>query len=422
MNILLRNVHITDSQSSYHNKVQDVLIQNGIISRITDSIAFTEDLTIVEGNHLNVSQGWVDIFSHFNDPGMEQKETLESGAAAAAAGGYTTVFAVPNTKPAVQNKSQVEYIIQKSKSLPVHILPVGAATQNIEGKEIAEMYDMYRSGAVAFTDGLYPVQSAGLFLKVLQYVKAFDGVLIQQPFDNSIGTHGLVNEGIFSTQMGLPGIPAVGEEIFIQRDIELLRYAESNLHITGVSTARGIELITQAKAEGLQITCSVTPYHLSFCDEDLQDYDTNLKVNPPLRTKADRDALRQAVLDGKVDAIASHHFPQHWDDKVLEFEYAQNGMIGLQTAFAAVRTAIPALDATQIAALFSGNARKIFALPAHTLEEGAIAELTIFDDNGSTVLTKANNKSRSDNTPYFGRELSGKVVGTIAKGKYFPNN
>jgi dihydroorotase len=368
-----------------------------------------------------VSPGWVDIFSHFCDPGYEFKETLETGAAAAAAGGYTQVFILPNTLPVIQSKSHVEYIVQKSKTLPVSIHPLGAVTKNIEGKDLAEMYDMHASGAVAFSDGLHPVQVSGLLLKALQYIKAFDGVLIQVPIDKSIGTHGLMNEGIISTRLGLPGLPSIAEEIIIKRDIDLLKYTDSKLHISGISTAKSLDLIRQAKRDGINITCSVTPFHLFFCDEDLQGYDTNLKVNPPLRSEEDRQALREGLLNGTIDCIASHHFPQNWDSKTCEFEYAKPGLTGLETAFAVINEVLPAIRNEQLVKIFSTTARTIFQLPSTNIEEGATAELTLFSRNGKTILTRENTRSKSANSPFMQRELKGRVIGTINKGNIFLN-
>ena len=420
MEILLRNATIIDKHSKHDNSQCDVLIHNGKIASIEKKIGQNYDQEYDLSGKM-IAPGFVDVFAHFNDPGIEQKETIESGVDAAIAGGFTQVFVLPNTQPIVDNKSLVEYIVQKSAHLPIQVRPLGSATKKNEGKEISEMYDMYQSGAIAFTDGLHPVQSAGLFLKILQYVKSFNGVLIEQPFENTIGSHGLMNEGIVSTQLGLPGIPALSEEIFIQREIELLRYAESKLHITGVSTKKGAELIVKAKEEGLNITFSVTPHHLMFCDEDVMTYDTNFKFNPPLRTKADRDALRQLVLEGKVDAIASHHFPQHWDDKIIEFEYAKNGTISLQTAYAAVQTAIPELTPAQIVSLFSANMRKVFGLQNASIEVGNNAEFTIFDPHGKTTLTKENNKSKSANSSFLDKELKGSIIGIFSKGKLITN-
>lgn len=421
MKILIRQALIADPSSSFNGTTQDILIENGVVANIDKAITSGIDnsVTIVEKEGLVVSPGWIDVFSHFCDPGLEYRETLESGAAAAAAGGYTHVFALPNTQPVVSNKTQVQYIVQGSSTLPVTIRPLGTITKNAEGKELAEMYDMYNSGAVAFSDGIYPVQSPGLLLKALLYVKAFDGVLIQVPVDDSISKYGLMHEGIVSTQMGLPGIPAIGEELVIQRDIELVKYTGSKLHFTGVSTAKGIELIKKAKAEGLQVTCSVTPYHLTFCDEDLVEYDTNLKVTPPLRLRTDMLALRQAVLEGVVDCIASHHLPQNWDHKTCEFEYAKSGMISLQTAYAAVQTAIPELSAERIAALFSVNPSAIFAVAPGAIAVGATAAITLFEPKAAFTFTKAVNKSKSANSPFFDKQLKGKVTGIVNKGNLY---
>lgn len=422
MKILIRQALITDPGSSFNGSTQDIFIDNGIIVSIGANLAPEGgDIKVVEAKGLVASPGWTDLFSHFCDPGLEFRETLESGAEAAAAGGYTRVFTLPNTQPVVSNKTQVQYIVQRSASLPVEIRPLGTITKNLEGKDLAEMYDMYNAGAVAFSDGIYPVQSPGLFLKALQYVKAFDGVLVQIPVDDSIGKYGLMHEGIVSTQMGLPGIPAIGEELMIQRDIELVKYTGSRLHLTGVSTAKGVELIKKAKAEGLQVTCSVTPYHLNFCDEDLRDYDTNLKLTPPVRLHSDMLALRAAVLEGVVDCIASHHIPQNWDHKTCEFEYAKPGMISLQTAYSAVQTALPELSPEAIVRLLAIRPAEIFGLPAASVTEGAAASITLFQPEGSSTLTKQNNKSRSSNSAFLDQPLQGNVVGIVNKGQLFLN-
>jgi len=415
MNIVLKKITISDSKSPYNGLVKDVFISNGIVAKIDDNIIVEAD-KIVSGENQILSPGWVDIFSNFCDPGYEFKETLNSGAATALAGGYTSVFTLPNTNPVVATKSQVEYIVNANQHLPINIYPLGAITKNIEGKELAEMYDMQNSGAIAFTDGLKPVQNAELVLKALQYIKATNNTIIQMPIDATIGKHGLMNEGIHSTQMGLQGIPSIGEYLMIQRDIELLRYTNSKLHITGISTAKSIEMIQQAKAEGLNITCSVTPYHLFFCEEDILNYDTNLKVNPPIRSREDMMALRNAVTDGTIDCIASHHAPQDWDNKVCEFQNASFGMIGLQTTFTALQTVLPELINERLTQLFSTNARIIFNLPNVIIEEGAIAELTLFSRTGNSTLTESNNLSKSFNTPFANKQLNGNIIGTINKG------
>ena len=419
MKLLIKQVFISDKLSPYNGLVKDVLIINGKIERINDTIEL-QDETIIQGNSLIASPGWIDIFAHFNDPGFEHKETLESGANAAAAGGFIHVFVLPNTKPVTDNKAAVEYIVQKSKSLPVNIYPLGAVSKKTEGKEPAEMYDMHNSGAIAFSDGLQPVQSPGLLLKALQYVKAIDAVVIQMPVDASIAGSGLINEGIISTQLGLPGIPAIAEELMVSRDIELVKYTGSKLHFTGVTTAKSLELIKAAKDEGINITCSVTPYHLWFCDEDLATYDTNLKTNPPLRNRSDRTALKEAVIDGTIDCIASHHLPQDWDSKVCEFEYAQPGMIGLETTFGVINNLFPDMPLEQLTGLLSANARSIFFPSGNSIAEGQMADITLFDKTIDKTYTSFTSKSR--NTPFLNKQLNGKVVGVINRDKLYLND
>ena len=413
MALLLQQVTIADPRSAYNGQTTQVLIINGSIAAIGDDIQPSADTRVVDAQGQVLLPGFTDVFSHFCDPGLEYKETLETGAAAAAAGGYCRVLVVPNTQPAVHNKPQVEYIVQKSKNLPVSILPYGAISKNCEGKDLAEMYDMRQSGAVAFSDGINPIQNSQVLTKALLYVKAFDGVVTQVPDEIALSKSGQMHEGVVSTQMGLPGKPALAETLLLNRDIELLRYTGSKLHVTGVSTAASLDLIRRAKAEGLQLTCSVTPYHLSFCDEDLQEYDSNLKVNPPLRTRQDVDAVREAIMDGTVDCIASHHLPHEYDSKVCEFEYAKYGMSGLETCYAAVQTALPALNAAQIAELFALAPARIFGLPLPVIEPGAAAMLTVVAPQQSWTPEKAALHSLGKNNAFIGRTLQGHIKGII---------
>jgi dihydroorotase len=415
MKILIQKVTIIDRNSPHNGTIRDILIENGRIKTIGQDLTADSngEAIIINQPGLFVSPGWVDIFSHFGDPGYEYKETLETGAAAAAAGGFTDVFVLPNTKPVIDSKSQVEYIRRGSASLPVNIWPIGAMTRGLEGKDLAEMYDMRASGAVAFSDGTSPVQSAGLLLKGLQYVKAFGGTIIQIPDDKTIGAGGLMHEGIISTRLGLPGKPMMAEELMVARDIKLARYTESKIHFTGVTSPRSLEYIRRAKESGLSVSCSVTPYHLFFKDADLVNYDTNLKVYPPLRDEPSVEILRKAVTEGLVDCISSHHLPHEFDSKVLEFEYAKNGMTGLETAYAVVQTVLPDLTAERIADLFSFHPRKLFGLEQPGISEGQTAVLTFFDPKGQTIPQEKTTKSRSKNSPFFGRALQGRVAGIL---------
>ena len=413
MTILIRQAHIIDPASPFHSTQQDVLIDNGSIKQIGQLQNSSAD-KIIEHENLHLSPGWVDLFVNFCDPGYEYKETLETGMDAAAAGGFTEVMVLPNTNPVVSGKSQVEYLVQRSKYAAVSIHPLGSVTKQTEGKELAEMYDMKAAGAVAFTDGVHPVQSAGLLLKALQYVKAFNGTVIQIPDDKTIGTHGLINEGIVSTRLGLPGKPILAEEIQVARDIKLTRYAESKLHFTGVTSPKSLEYINRSKESGIAVTCSVTPAHLYFSDEDLQTYDTNLKLYPPLRATTERDALKAAVLNGSVDCIASHHQPHEYDSKVCEFEYAKAGMIGLETSYGVMGAVFgEMLSAEKWVELISINPRRVLGLEMPVIKEGAPANVTMFVPQATYVFTEDAIRSKSKNSAFVGRELKGKVIGII---------
>lgn len=410
MKILLKNPIILSPGSPLHQQQQNIFIENGTIAPIDMDAPQDADQTI-EADGLCVSPGWVDGFAHFCDPGEEYKETLESGARAAAAGGYTEVMLIPNTTPPVSSKTQVEYLVQKGNHLPVVIHPIGAITKHIAGDELSEMYDMHQVGAIAFSDGLAPVQSSGLLQKALEYVKAIERTIIQLPDDNGIGATGLMNEGTVSTRIGMAGKPALSEELMIARDIEILRYTGSKLHITGVSTRKSVALIAAAKKEGLQISCSVTPYHLYFSDEDLQQYDTCLKVNPPLRTPADRQALIEAVQDGTIDFIASHHQPQDYDHKVCEFEKAAYGMETLESVFGAA--GVCGISAETFVKMQSQNIRKIFGLHVPAIAAGQRANLTLFQPDVSSIFEMKDIRSKCRNNAFVGKELKGAVLGII---------
>ena len=420
MKVLIKNATIIDPFSPFHRSSHDIFIDNGTITSISPNDTQRADTVIAEPG-LFVSPGWTDIFANFCDPGFEFRESLETGARAAAAGGFSSVMVIPNTKPVIDNKPQVEYIVRKSASLPVSIIPIGAVTKNTEGKELAEMYDMQHSGAVTFSDGLNSIQSSGILLKALQYVKKFNGVIIQLPDDKTIAPHGLMNEGIISTRLGLAGKPIMAEELVVARDIKLARYTDSQLHLTGISSPKSLEYIRRAKDGGIKVTCSVTPHHLFFCDEDLMGYDTNLKVNPPLRTRKDMMALRAGITDGTIDCIATHHAPFEFDSKTVEFEYAKYGMIGLESCYAALKTAMPEVTEEKWVELLAINPAKIFGLSSRTINTNKPASLTMFQPTGKYEFTAKHIRSKSSNSPFIGKELTGKVVGIISNQHLFLN-
>jgi dihydroorotase len=420
MQLLIRQAKVILPGSGFHNKTVDILIKNGKIVTIGKVDADADK--VIEAEGLHVSTGWVDILADYREPGYEQKETLESGLNAAATGGYTEVLLAPNTSPSISTKSIVEFVIRKASGNVVTLHPLGAASQDIEGKVLAEMLDMRAHGAVAFTDGWKPLQNANLVLKALEYVKAFNGVLIQIPAEANLSAGGLMHEGSTSTRLGMAGIPTMAETLIIHRDLELLRYTGSRLHITGVSSAEGVEMIRKAKAEGLDVTCSVTPYHLALTDEALTGYSSLYKVTPPLRTESDRQALIEGLADGTIDCIASHHRPQEWDAKEKEFEYAGEGMNVQEIAYNIALTAVSKKVKTdRLVDALSVKPREIFSLPAAEIAEGAIANLTLFTTTGSINYTAKDIQSISKNNPFTGKDLLGKVIGIINNNKLHLN-
>lgn len=408
MSLIIKNATVICSASSYHKKQADIYIEKGIIVAIGKKLKVTAKQTIA-GKDLFVSPTWVDVMADYCDPGFEHKETISSGLAAAANGGFGDVIITPNTQPAIATKSVVEYISQQAKGNKVKLHISGAVTKNIEGAELAEILDMHHSGAIAFGDGWHPIQNAQLMLKALEYVKIFNGLIIQIPENASLAKGGLMNEGINSVSLGMPGIPTIAETIQVYRDLELLKYTDSRLHFTGVSTAASLKLIKEAKKQKLNVTCSVTPYHLLFSDDALKEYDSNYKLNPPLRSESDRKAVIKALEDGTIDCIATHHRPHERDAKAKEFEYAEGGMNTQETTYAMLVAAAPHINAERWVELLCDNPKKIFNLPENKIEKGAIAQLTVFSPTEKWNFDKKTKKSKGINSPLLGKEITGKA-------------
>ncbi|HTO15036.1 MAG TPA: dihydroorotase [Edaphocola sp.] len=405
---LIKKVTILDLQSPFHEKVVDILIEDGIIKKIAKKIE-DSDAAILDGINKFISQGWISLMTDFAEPGYEHRENIQSGLDAAQNGGFAQVVLVPNTNPSISNKSTLKSVLENAKGHKIKLHAMGSISQNIDGKALAEMQEMHEAGALAFTDGWKPLEHAGLMQKALEYVKSFDGLIVELPLLSSL-TDGLMNESEYSVKFGLPGIPNIAESLMVNRDIELARYTNSRIHLTGITTAESLQLIKNAKKSGVKVTCSVTPFHLLFTEKKLESYNSLFKVYPPLRSEKDRKALIKALEDGTIDCIAIHHKPHNWDEKEVEFEYAKSGMASLETAWPMLLQAAPHLEMKKWTDLLYNNAAEIFRIKATTIEEGARLPLTLFDTSTEWILTQEKTKSKAYNIPLLNTTLKGKAT------------
>lgn len=418
MNILIKSAHIIDSASPHNGKVMDVLIENGIIKSIHSKIIPTKNVKIIEAANLHLSAGWMDMQVNFCDPGFEHKEDLESGIRAAAAGGFTGVAVVSSTNPSIHSKGEVQYIKNKTAGAIVDVYPIGTVSYRQEGKDISEMYDMQQAGAVAFSDDKKAIGDAGLLMRALLYSQNFGSLIITHCDEKSISQDGKMNEGITSTMLGLKGIPALAEELMVSRNIFLAEYTNAPIHIANITTLKSVALIKQAKANGLKVTASVNAYSISLDDSVLSGFDSNFKLNPPLRIKTDVEALRKGLADGTIDAITSDHRPQDIESKDVEFDYAANGMIGLESAFGLINSNKGKVKLETIIQTLTTNPRTILKLEQPKIIEGAQANLTLFDPEAEWIFDKKSIQSKSLNTPFIGTKFKGKVIGIINKKQY----
>ncbi|MCK6641907.1 MAG: dihydroorotase [Bacteroidia bacterium] len=407
--VILRDARIIDPNSPHNGKQADIVIENGTITRISSALR-VDDAEEITSPDLHVAPGFMDLHAHICDPGMEHKETLASAAAAAKAGGFTAILAMPDTDPVIDNKAQVEYILRRSKDLPVNILPAGALSVGLEGKDMAELFDMYSAGARIFCDADKSISHAGLLVRAMMYANQFGGKIFTRCDDKTVSHGGQMNEGPMSTMLGLKGIPALAEELMVARNIALAEYAETPVHFMAISTAKSVELIREAKAKGLPVTAAVHAYNICWNDEMLSEFDTNYKVNPPLRSEADRVALLNAVADGTIDCITSGHKPEDVESKVVEFDLAAFGITGLETCYSLAN--MPGvLTQEQLVRALSVNPRRISGLSVPVIKEGEKAELTAFDPKASWIYSKT--KSLSKNTPLLGKNVNGGVIATF---------
>ncbi|MFT4878488.1 MAG: dihydroorotase [Flavobacteriales bacterium] len=408
MRWLIKSAQIVDPGGKHHGRKRDLLIEDGVITSIKTSIQDENAESIVLKN-LHLSPGWIDAKANFRDPGDEDKEGLINGLDAAASGGFTHVVLMPGTNPVIDNKGQVEYLLRRSDDHVVRALPTGNISKGSEGKQLAELFDMHKSGAIAFTeDG--PVAKGELMRRALEYSRTFGGVVCSLPQEESISNNGVMHEGVTSTMNGLKGIPEMVETIRLNRDIALLRYTGGRLHVMLISCAESVRIIKEAKKEGLNITCGVSAHHLFFNDESLSNFDANLKVHPPIRAEEDRKALIKGLQDGTIDVVCSDHKPEDVEHKKLEFELANFGIGAIEQTFSA---ALNHLELDLLISKLTTGPREVFNLREQHIEEGAEADLTLFDPHSEYTVDKASLMSLAWNNPYEKLKLTGIVHGII---------
>lgn len=417
--LLITNGTVIDPSQNIEQKL-DVLIENGKITRLAPQLAAGSraDQTIDAKGKI-VAPGLIDIHVHFREPGDEEEETIASGSACAVAGGFTTVCCMPNTKPALDNESQIEFILRESERVGLaNVLPVGAITKGRDGKELAEMASMHQRGAIAFSDDGVGVNDSSVMRKAMQYIKMFDGLLMQHCEDHQLAG-GSMNGGVVSTMLGLGGIPAEAEQLMIARDVVLNRTIGCRYHVQHISSAFSVELVRRAKKDGLPVTAEVAPHHLLLTDEMCRTFDTNYKMNPPLRTQADVDACISGVVDGTLDILATDHAPHLAEEKELEFPYAPFGIIGLECALALYIKALVTpghIGWSKLIDMMSTGHAKIIRSDRGTLKPGAPADVTIIDPDLAWTIDKETFVSKSRNCPFHGWDVKGRATHTIVGG------
>ncbi|WP_298764686.1 dihydroorotase family protein [uncultured Polaribacter sp.] len=416
---LIKSATIIDSSSAYHQQKKDILIEDGVITQITDSITKKDNYQIVSKENLHVSCGWFDSSVSLGEPGFEERETIKNGLNVAAKSGFTAIAVNANTNPIIDNKTSVAFLINKAIGSATSLYPIGALTSGSKGIDMAELYDMQQSGAIAFADYNKPIANDNLMKIALLYAQNFDGLVLSFPKNKVIAGEGIANEGINSTKLGLKGIPALAEHIQIARDLFLLEYTGGKLHIPTISTEKSVALIKEAKKKKLNVTCSVAVHHLTLTDNELHSFDSNFKTNPPLRTAKDTLALQKAVKNGVIDIITSDHNPIDIEHKKVEFSEAKNGVIGLETAFGALNTVF---SIESYIDSITNKPRAIFSLDKISIAEGEKAELSFFNPDENMLFTKADIQSTSKNSPFINKKLKGKVYGIFANNQLILND
>ncbi|WP_353777558.1 amidohydrolase family protein [Winogradskyella sp. 3972H.M.0a.05] len=410
MNLLLKSATVIDSKSEFHNETVDILIEKGIISKISKRIPNPKNYNEIRLDNLHVSQGWFDSSVSFGEPGFEERETISNGLKTAALSGFTSVAVNANTNPVVDTNANVAFMLSKANGSTTTLYPLGALTKGCEGEDLAELYDMSQAGAIAFYDYQKPISNPNLLKIALLYASNFDGLVCSFPQESKISGKGVMNEHITSTSIGLKGNPSLAEELQVARDLFLLEYTGGKLHIPTISTAKSVELIRAAKQKKLDVSCSVAIHNIMFTDDALTSFDTNYKVSPPLRTDSDAEALIEGLKDGTIDMITSDHNPIDVEHKKVEFDHAMYGSLGLESAFGALNT-IFTLKKT-IDLLTKGKTR--FGIEASTISVGSDANLALFNPQGNYTFSESDITSTSKNSMYLNTTLKGRVYGTIA--------
>ncbi len=419
MKILIQSATILNSNSPFHKKKKNVLIHNGRITEVGDKKSTADK--VIDATGMILSVGWFDLGTYVGDPGYEQKEDVSSVLKTAAAGGFTELAVLPNTNPPVQSKNEISYLTNGNDNRLVQLHAIASVTRDNKGEELTEMIDLHENGAVAFTDGLKPIWHTDIFLKALQYVQKFNGLLIDHPEDSWLNSFGQMHEGLQSTMLGLKGMPRIAEELALSRNIELLQYTGGRVHFARLSTAKSIELVKTAKKRGLKVSCDVTGYQPLLDDSLLDNFDTNYKVNPPIREKADREALIKGLNDGTIDVLCSGHLPQDDESKNLEFDLADFGMTNLQTFASNLTTLSASVNWEDLIEKVTTAPRILLDREVPVLDVDQKANLTLIDPEHVWTLDAKSNLSKSKNSPWFGKQIKGKAVAVFNNSRNWLN-
>ncbi|MGF1670308.1 MAG: dihydroorotase [Balneolaceae bacterium] len=423
--LLLKNIKIAKAEKVSRKKT-DIRINSGKIVEIGENLSQKSSEAVFDANGAYVSPGWMDMHVHLREPGYEHKETIETGCQAAAFGGFTEIACMPNTNPPIHTRDVVEYIKKRAESLPVEVHPIGCVTKYRKGESIAEMADMKDGGAVAFSDDGDPVYNSQVMRVALEYSSMLGMPVINHEEDLALSRPGHMHEGKISTKLGLDGTPGIAEEVMIARDILLANYTGGHIHVAHISTRKGADLVRRAKAEGVNVTTEVCPHHFDLTDEEIErrNYDTNCKMHPPLRTQDDIEAMIEGLADGTIDAICTDHAPHAVDEKEVEFIYAPNGIIGLETAWpVTVKCLLKTgkLNLETLIAKLAVNPRKILKLEVPKIETGQKANLTIFNTDEKWIYTKKEIRSKSKNSPYIDMNFTGRAIAIYHKNHFVVN-